>query len=300
MFRLLLALILLTTGTARGAEIILTLQRDGLARHALAVVPEARATTAPVIFVLHGVIETGEIIRAVTDRRFEALGAEYGWVVVYPSAFLRVWNTAEGTGAARILPPRDDIAYLDALLEAVATRVAIDRTRVFAAGFSQGGIMSFAWACKRPGTVRAVAVAGMALPALLADDCATNPPQGVLLAHATRDQVVPFAGGSVVSGPFAWMRLLSHGASVDFFRATNGCSGDPEIARLDARDDKTVVVRSRWSDCTRGAVEAWRIEGGGHRWPNGLPESPFAEAVGPVTHEFDGSAAAFAFFSRFR
>ena len=300
MLRLLLLALFLTAGTARGEEHVIELTRDGLPRSALAVVPEELDGPAPVIFVLHGVIETGEIIRAVTDRRFEALGAEHGWATVYPSAFLRVWNIGEGPGAARLLPPRDDLGYLDAVLDAVAAEVEIDRSRVFAAGFSQGGIMSLAWACKRPGKLRAIAVMGMALPAMFADDCAADPPQGVLLAHATRDQVVPFGGGALLSGPLAFMTLLSHSASVDFFRGLAGCSGEVDTAFHDRHDDRTAVIRRTWTECARGAVEAWRIEGGGHRWPNGLPESPFAEFVGPVTHEFDGSAAAFAFFSRFR
>ena len=283
MLRLILSIALLFAGAARGEEIVLDLTRDGLERSALAVVPDGLDRPAPVIFVLHGVIETGAIIRAVTDRRFEDLGAEHGWVVVYPSAYLRVWNIGEGPGAARILPTRDDLGYLDAVLAAVDARVKIDRTRIFAAGFSQGGIMSFAWACKRPGTLRAIAVAGMALPALFADDCADHPPEGVLLAHATRDQVVPFEGGPLLSGPLAFMDLKSHQASVDFFRTNAGCTDDAEAARYDRRDDATAVVRRTWTDCDRGAVEAWRIEGGGHRWPNGLPESPFAHLVGPVT-----------------
>lgn len=300
MLRVILVLAFLCAGAARAEEIRLDLQRDGLSRSALVVIPDRRGGPAPVIFVLHGVIETGAIIRAVTDRRFEALAAEHGWVVVYPSAFLRVWNVGEGQGAAQLRPRRDDLGYLDAVLDAVAARVAVDRDRVFAAGFSQGGIMSFAWACKRPGKIRAIAVAGMALPRLLADDCAAHPPEGVLLAHATHDQVVPFAGGPLLSGPLAMMELMSHPASVAFFRDLAGCRGAPAETRLDARDDATAVVRRLWTACARGAVEAWQIEGGGHRWPNGLPESPFARLVGPVTHEFDGSLAAFAFFSRFR
>ncbi len=300
MFRLLLIVLLLTAATARGEEIAVSLWRDGLPRGALAVVPDELDAPAPVVFVLHGVLETGPIIRAVTDRRFEALGAQHGWVTVYPSAFFGVWNIGEGRGAARLLPPRDDLGFLDAVLAAVDDEVEIDRDRVFVAGFSQGGLIGFSWACKRPGTVRAIAVGGMSLPTFFTDDCAAASVDGVQLAHGTRDPVVPFLGGPLLSGPMAFMDLIGHPASVDFFRRQAGCTYAAETMHHDRQNDRTAVIQRTWTECDGGAVEAWHIEGGGHRWPNGLPRTPFAAFVGPVTREFDGSVAAFAFFSRFR
>ena len=302
MLRLSLAAAVLaaTLGPARAEETVLHLARDGLPRNAIVVVPDDLSAPAPVVFVLHGVVETGPTIRAVTDRQFEAWGAEHGWVIVYPSAYLRVWTVGEGPGARRLLPVRDDLGYLDALLAEVEARVAVDPARVFAAGFSQGGIVSLSWACKRPGRLRAVAVVGMALPAMLTDDCAAHPPEGVQIIHGTADRIVPFDGGPLISGPAAWMTLLSHDDSVDFFRTANGCAGPPGAAVFDSQDDGTAVTRRSWTGCARGAVEAWRIDGGAHRWPNGLPESPFSAFILPVTREFDGTTAVVDFFARFR
>lgn len=289
-----LAALALTPAQAQADDIHLSAEGTTLPGSAIAVLPEDLHGPAPVIFVLHGAFETGARIRAESGEMFDRLGAAHGWVIVYPSARSRLWDPTPG-------PARDaDLRRLDAFLEALAGEVVLDRDRVFATGFSQGAALALDWACTRPGRLRAVAAVSMSLPARLTEDCRAAMPDGVLLIHGTDDPVVPFAGGDRLIGPSAPVPLLGHDDSIAWLVEVKGCAGPPVQRVYDQAEDGTAVTRSTWTVCATGAVEAYAIEGGGHRWPNARPQSPFAPLLGPSTREIDGAAAVFGFFSRFR
>jgi polyhydroxybutyrate depolymerase len=293
--------ILFLASPIRGATTEIEFDFEGLPRSFAVTIPDGLDAPAPMILALHGLLETGSTMRQrITAGRFDEIAREFGVVVVYPTAFTRVWNLGEGIGAQRIVPRRDDIAYLQRVIEMVQARVDIDPERIFSAGFSQGGIMSFALACKNPGLIRAVGSVAMALPEGLAEDCARHPPDGVVLIHGTEDWVVPIDGGSIASGPGASMALMGHDRSVDFFRLIKGCSGDAETRRFDALDDGTFADRQGWYTCDTGAVEGYRIDGMGHRWPSGDTLLPFSPPIDRTTFEIDGAAAIWGFFSRFQ
>jgi polyhydroxybutyrate depolymerase len=266
---------------------------DGHAREVLVTIPDHPARPAPLVLVLHGVLETGPRMAQTTRHRFDALAAEHGFVVAYPSAMHRVWNVGEGPGAARLMPQRDDLSYLDQVIAAIRTRTDIDPARIFAAGFSQGGILSLSYACKRPGALAGVAVVGMTLPEMLRDDCSAAPAFAIIVAHGTDDPIVPFDGGPIISGLGTEMQLLSHDATLAFFAQRAGCGAHSAGVEIDALDDGTSVLRSDWSGCDV-PVRGYRIEGGGHKWPSGGPDLPF---IGRETMEIDGATEIWGFFS---
>lgn len=299
LFALLIAFLL--AAPLRAGTMEIDFEAEGLQRGFLLTIPEGLDGPAPLILALHGVLETGNSMRKwVTRGRMDEIAEEFGIVVAYPSAFTRVWNLGEGLGAKRIIPRRDDLAYLEQVIGMVRERVEIDPARIFAVGYSQGGIMSLALACKNPDLIRAVGTVAMALPEGLAQDCARHPPEGVLLIHGSEDWVVPIEGGALASGPGATMALMSHARSVEFFRLIKGCAGPGESRSWDAQDDGTRVERQAWYQCGSGAVEGYRIDGMGHRWPSGGPFMPFGPAIGRTTREIDGAATVWGFFSRFQ
>lgn len=291
---------LLATPLQAGSETI-TFEVGGLEREVLLTVPDSLDGPAPLVLALHGLLEDGAAMRdRVTLGRLDALADRHGFVVAYPSAIGLVWSPGAPLANRAPGPARDDLAFLEAVIERVRDRVAIDERRIFATGFSQGGLMSFALACRNPGLIRAVGSVAMPLPEALSTDCARNPPEGVLFVHGTEDPIVPFEGGAIPAGPRARTALKSFEASVAFFRRTKGCTGPGETRAWDAQDDGTRVLRTAWYTCRRGAVEGYRIEGMGHRWPSGGPLLPVAAITGETTREIDGAATVLGFFSRFQ
>ena len=274
----------------------ITFEQDGLGREYLLTIPDGLTEPVPLVLALHGLLETADSMRLrVTRKSLDEIAQRYGFIVAYPSSWGRVWNLGEGDGAARLIPERDDIAFLERVIGDVQSRARIDPDRIFATGYSMGGMMTLSLACKRPGLLRAIAVSSANLPAMFVDDCRRAPPGGVLIMHGTADDVVPFGPGLVISGPLARMQLVGFDRTLAFFSAAKRCQGPPQTRSWDAKNDSTVVKRWGWYACQGGAVEGYRIEGGGHRWPNGGPLLP---VTGSTKQESDGSAAVRGFFSR--
>ena len=64
----------------------------------------------------------------------------------------------------------DDVAYFDALLDDLATRIDYDPRRVYATGLSNGAMMSFRLACQLSERITAVAPVAAAFPGALGPD----------------------------------------------------------------------------------------------------------------------------------
>lgn len=95
----------------------------------------------PVVFYLHGYGQ--DSARVTADRRLVAAITSLGALMIVPGG---VDKTRCHVGAP--LYRRDDIAFLHAILVDVERRWPVDKTRIFAAGFSIGGSMVWDLACR--------------------------------------------------------------------------------------------------------------------------------------------------------
>ncbi|MFN2322349.1 MAG: PHB depolymerase family esterase [Trueperaceae bacterium] len=153
----------------------------------------------------------------------------------------------------------DDVAYVLAVIDAIADQMAIDRVVLF--GFSNGGFLAHRLACEHPGRLAALAVVAGAFDAP-APDCGADGPAAVLHVHGTFDPVVPYAGGSLFGRPEITGATATVGAWVD----GAGCGALEAGARFDldteVSDDETVPFEA---SCPEGRrVALWRVERGGH------------------------------------
>src|SRR5690349_15114837 len=90
----------------------------------------------PLVLVLHGWRGNAAGIERRTRGTFDELADRDGAVVVYPQALGDPrWNDGApiATGAG---PAPDDLGFLAALIDALATELGVDRKRVYAVGFS--------------------------------------------------------------------------------------------------------------------------------------------------------------------
>lgn len=87
--------------------------------------------------------------------------------------------------------PVDDVGYLVRVVDDVASRWSVDRRRVGAAGFSNGGIMAERLACERPDVVAAAS----SLAGTFAGTCDVARTH-VAQWHGALDKPVPLNGGT--------------------------------------------------------------------------------------------------------
>lgn len=268
-----------------------TITVSGVKREYLLHVPPgyAKGHAAPLVLVLHG--GDGEPGATARNTGMSPVADREGFLVVYPAGLGRHWND----GRVEVGATADDVAFLSAVIDDVATRYDVDRGRVFATGISNGGFMSTRLACELSEQVRAVGVVAATLSEALRETCRPQRPVAVVMFSGTDDPLVPYGGGSVRGNRG---KTLGAEAAASFWAKTNGCAAEPERSELPVTDtsDPTRVSLARYTGCRPGAeVRLYTIHGGGHTWPGGRAYLP-ALLVGKVSRQIDADAVMWEFF----
>jgi polyhydroxybutyrate depolymerase len=212
--------------------------------------PAGLPASAPLVVMLHGGFGSGE--QAERAYGWNQLADSAKFVVAYPDGVARAWNVHGCCGQ----PSRDgidDVGFIAAMIDQISNGIAIDRSRVYATGISNGGMMSYTLACNSD----MFAAIGPDSATQL-DPCATPHPTSVMHIHGTTDHLIRYDGGPGVG--------VAHvnGPPVPevnaFWRNVDQCA-----APIDSTDGR-VTTSTAACPADRGVVLV-TINGGGHEWP---------------------------------
>lgn len=275
---------------------VLTTEFGGVTREYYLYLPPDLPEGAPLLVVLHGRGGTMQGMARLTG--FDDLAAERGFAVVYPEGIENQWNYVEGIEGFDV--ESDDIGFLPALVDELVTAHGLDATRVYVAGFSNGGYMAERLACEARDTFAAFATVGAAGFADMPRVCGAGAPVSLLMMHGTADEVVPY-GGMVFDTPNGRVTLLaSVQQTISYWAAYAGCGTDvtsrsvPPTGRSPGTQVHVFSVRG----CPDGhEVELVVVQGGGHVWP-GHPGDLPPEAAARVNRDIDASEYIWEFFAR--
>lgn len=260
-------------------------------------VPKRRPAQPALLILLHGARQTAEDLRRVTGYAFDHLADQHGFVALYPEGYGRRWNDCRATGrnAARKLQ-LDDVGFVVALIDELQRHLDIDPRRVFLAGYSNGGHLSFRIALEQPERVAGIATFAANLPTEDNWLCrVAGSPVSALLVNGTSDRINPFEGGKVAVFGFASRGTVrSAPASAEYFAKLAGLSR-VERSSLGASPDAH-VDRWRWYGAGEHEVVLLAAHGGGHVIPG--PLAAFPRILGRVHPNLDGPGEAWNFFSR--
>ncbi|MGL4609966.1 MAG: extracellular catalytic domain type 1 short-chain-length polyhydroxyalkanoate depolymerase [Trueperaceae bacterium] len=266
-----------------------TLSVDGVERSYLLHVPPDYdpQIPLPLLLVLHGRGGNGESMEELSG--FSPLADEENFMVVYPNGLDKQWNFVQDPpGYTRMR--QDDVKFLLTLIDEISSMYAVDETRIFVTGFSNGGFMTQRLACAAPERFAAFASVGGAGFGGLAELCQRSVPLSLLLMHGTEDTIVPWEGNTR-------RRLDPVLETFAFWSMYGACHGDITALPLPQQDDKTSVTLM-FADCTEGnEVVLYKIEGGGHNWP-GVEGILAPRVAGNVTMDIEASRVIWDFFSR--
>lgn len=240
--------------------------------------PRARggARPSPLILAFHG---AGGSARDL--KRFSGLDAaaeREGFVVAYLDAPLGNWAEGCGCNNADRLGV-DDLGFVAAVIDALSSEGLVDRARVYAVGYSQGGLFAQRLACEMADRITAVAAVSGLMSAPLAQRCAPSRPVSVLAMHGTRDPIFGVNGSG--SGK---LEVLGASRWRAAWAALNRCSAEPDRAALpDVVVDNVVVRREAHDGCAEGSeVSLYLLDGGGHGWPGASgarADAPASETI---------------------
>ena len=147
-----------------------------------------RARPTPLVISLHA-LALGLAAQMETSR-WNKVADEHGFVVVYPL----------GTGVVPIwlLRPEADLAanvrFISELIDTLEAAYNIDKTMIYANGFSNGGAMAFALSCRLSHRIAAVGTVAAAQDQRPSSWCADSTPVPFINFHGTAD-FVPYNGG---------------------------------------------------------------------------------------------------------
>jgi polyhydroxybutyrate depolymerase len=270
----------------------------GVTRTYLLHVPASysNALASPVVLLFHGGQGSAATIGAITSTSgggFSALADQKNFIVIYPDSVSGTWDD----GRATITNRTNDVAFTAAALDAVALDYKIDSKRVFAAGISNGGMMTLRLACELSNRLAAVATVAANMPSDIQAGC--NPAQAVPVAmfSGDADPLMPYSGGTV-GGVFTGGSVISATATAAFWATKNAAtlSATTALANTDTIDGTTTDLLS-YTSAGGGEVAFYRINGGGHTWPGGTQYAS-ALLIGKVAKDFSANEAIWAFFAR--
>jgi hypothetical protein len=164
----------------------ITWLQGGIERKVRVYVPSSAPAVAPLLVSLHGL---GATLRQVeVQQRWSALAFQQEITVAWGAGHRGSWNAGPccGHAAGRI----DDLAYLDRLLQVVGALQGVDRRRVHLAGYSNGAMLAYRYACGRPGRIAGV----LAVSGTHTAPCTPTQATAVLAVHGAQDPTVPLAG----------------------------------------------------------------------------------------------------------
>lgn len=248
----------------------ISFEYNGETRSALLAGPTSLPTSAlPLVVNFHGYSDSPE-----QQEEFSVMSEDaeqQGFVVAYPkgTGLLKGWNAGACCGSA-VTNDTDDVGFAEALVDEIAAVSCIDKDRVYATGYSNGGFLSHRLACESSVFAGIAPVAGV----MGMDSCEPSRTIPVLQIHGTSDLTVPYNGNIALGFP-------SVDASMEGWSDRLSCS-DAAPTVFFEQGDTTCV---QWSGCD-APLGLCTVDGGGHTWPGG--EAPLLR--GKTSTDLDANA----------
>jgi polyhydroxybutyrate depolymerase len=247
----------------------------------------------PVVLSLHGFLSNPNSHGQIS--LWHKLADREGFLVVYPegTSFPQRWNAHSHWTAAGV----DDVQFFRDILDDVSAVAAVDRSRVYVNGLSNGGGMTARIGCEASDEAAAIGTVAGAVVDM--EHCSPSRPVPLMAFHGTDDPIVPYEGGpprgealqqgaELTGAPPALLGAADWTAD---WAERNGCA--PAARVLPPQGDARGI---RYTECDAGAEAIfYTIDGGGHTWPGGTP----IPIVGKTSRDIDATEEMWKFFQEF-
>ncbi len=234
---------------------------------------------------------------AIAQTGWDRKAEQEGFLAVFPQAVqappaekkdqpFAMWNDGSGRANTNV----DDVAFVNALIDDLSGRFAVDSRRVYLTGFAAGASMTFRAGHELAHRVAAIApVSGH----LWSEDVKLTEPVSLICFLGTDDPINPMKAGvirttSVINKPkppvrdsvWKWARAL-------------GTTGPSELTYLGDG-----VFRETFSPTLRQAEAVFYVvEGMGHQWPGGKAVGP-EDRLGKASDKVKATEVIWAFFQK--
>mgnify|MGYP001260356441 FL=1 len=235
------------------------LSHDGLARQFVVYVPTNYNTDTdyPLMINFHGFGGTASDFVETADMR--SLAESENFIVVYPQGTLLGgyphWNSSAPSSDNK--SSVDDIGFVEALIENISSTYSINKNRIYAAGYSNGGFMSYYLACNSTKFAAIGSVAGTMIDDSY-QNCNALVPTAMINIHGTADSVVLYEGDSYGSTAIKDV--------VTWWKNFNSCLNEDILTNQNGSIEQQIF----YDDSGNPYVQHIKIYDGGHYWSDKL------------------------------
>ena len=182
------------TGCAENTEAE-TITWDNIEREYVLYIPSSydSLSPAPIMMNFHGFGGLAEDHMSYADMR--SLADDQNFILVYPQGScaddLSHWNPS--LPSADNKSEADDLGFIEAMINKLSTEYNVDMERIYACGYSNGGMMSYGLAAHKSNLIAAI---GSVSGTMLDTDVTPSHQMPVIIIHGTNDEILPYDGGS--------------------------------------------------------------------------------------------------------
>ncbi len=241
-----------------GNEDALILNHNGLNREYILYQPQGHDGTSPLPVVLnfHGYGGFAADHMQYADMR--NLADQENFILVYPQGSCLDgtphWNSFLAGSDNK--SDAEDIAFISDLIDEIAQNYVIDLERIYACGYSNGGMMSYALACALSDRIAAIgSISGTMLD--WPEICDPAHPTPVIIFHGTNDDVLPYEGNS---------EFTSVSYAVDYWTSFNELGASPSQTDIFSNGSRVVEYESYGPGLNSVSLDLYRVIQGEHYW----------------------------------
>ena len=210
----------------------------------------------PLVFNMHGL--GSNAFEQQLYSQFDVIADIEDFIVVYPDAVNNSWDLFGTT----------DLNFISNLADTIRSRYSTNDC-LFFMGMSQGGFISYKFACEFPEHPTAIAVVTGNMTIPLQNSCDAQGGTPVMHFHGTEDQLV------IYNGSFGIPPVEE---AIQWWADADGCNPDPDITAIPDinTNDGSTVEKYYYNECSdHHEVILYKVTGGGHTWPGAFPIQSF-------------------------
>lgn len=242
-------------GKLTSGEHLMKLTVGGREREYFMYVPQSATrgnSPSPAVVMLHGCGSSPEKFELESGMNIAA--SERGYINVYPKGTTTRtslgWN-AGAAGSCQTDSSINDVDLVRAVLLDLIDNVCVDPARIYAAGFSNGGQMTFNLTCELPNAFAAFSVTGMGQSSV------TYPATCGLKA----DEIRPMVS---ICGSTDFACASSFSSFITGYASRSACTG--EGATSEVSSSTTLTSYNSCGASGSQSFDAYSIKGLGHCW----------------------------------
>ena len=247
------------------------------------------APPLPLVLAFHGAGMNGKLMSQWSQLNEKADQA--GFIVVYPNGtgiadLFLTFNVGQGK--------TDEVKFVEQVLDDLRSQVRFDAQRVYATGYSNGGMLCYVLAAKLTDRIAAIAPVA-AISTITPPELPRAVP--VIHFHGTDDMWVRWEPKDSNRSHFLSVRSVPE--TIQLWTKLNGCPTTPTVTDLpNPKEDGTTVRQEFYGPGRdRSAVVLVAIQGGGHTWPG---QKPALEILGKSTEDISANDLIWDFFQQYR